>query len=702
MTLSSALHSISDNSLTEAKDSCQTVDILFIGLDDREIDAFLSLIRTGGLSPRGRRIESRESLLQALRTRAWDLLLCRSNSASELNTYRISNLLQHLDKDIPLIKLSPEVSPEAQLKAFRDGAQALLPLQPGELLVHVVVQQLNALITRRRLRQSEALLDISERHHHERVLSSRTAIGYIRDGQICFANQQLIELLGYTHEQQILGLELSQLLLPEQRTEVPRQLQTLLDQHQPIDTTMDLSVVRADNSAFPAHVQFQTCRYDSHTCLSIGITPEQPQYRRSKEDDALTGLKNAIYLVQRLDEAAQRALNGGNDTQLIYIRLDQYDAILAQQGQEAIDGLVTRIAEELSKYIQEPHLLCRFEEDSFAILFHHPSSEETLTLTRKLARQISTLQYQAGENAVSSTASIGLVSINDTAPPASEILHRARRAADSLPNGNGSALYHSPPPLHSQANDDAVRRILKAITECRLKLLYQPIVPLDEHDQTHYYEVLIRLLDDNDAPLPPNTFMTAVEQSDVMIKMDRWILERSMQELHEAGQGQNSLLFINIAGRTLRSRSLLNWFAVQMRELDIAPAQIVFQISETDAAAEQEAALTFTKAVQTLGCGLCLKHFGSSPSSQRVVETLQPRFLKLDGAYVQDLASGELRVDELKDRLQPALDSGKTLIAPLVENNRVISKLFHCGVQLIQGYYLQSPQDKMEYDYFEE
>jgi len=699
MTLSNTLLSNTIHPEASAKDSCRTLDILFIGFDDRDINSLLSLIRTGGLAPRGRRITSREALLQALRERSWDLILCRGELSTKLNVYHTSSLLRELGKDIPLIELSRQVSSEAQLKSFSDGAQALLPLQPGELLVHVVVQQLEGLDNRRRLRQSEALLDIVERHYHERVLSSRIPIGYLNNGRIIFANDSLVELLDYDGEQQLVGLELSQLLPPKQSMEVSRQLQSLLDQHQPIDLTLKLSVVRADHSAFAAQVQFQSCRYHGQTCLSIGITPLQAADQPQRESDALTGLKNGTCLLQSLDAAAQRALHGGNDVHLLYIRLTRYDEILSRHGQEAIDGLIRLLAERLGRLFKEPHLLCRFEADSFALILHHPDSDETLKLARKLTPQLSTLQYRNNGLKLSSNITIGVVTINDTAPPASEILHRARKAADTVTDGNGCALYQTPS-LQTAANQNAVKRILNAISEARLKLLFQPIVPLDERDKTHYYEVLIRLLDDKDAILPPNTFMTSLEQSDVMVKLDRWILKRSVQMLHETEGTQNNLLFINIASRSIHNRSLPDWFGTQVREQGIKPTQIVFQISETDAAAELESALEFTRAVRALGCELCLKHFGSSSNSPRVMAALHPRFLKLDGAYVRDLVNGEITISGLKARLQPALDDGATLIAPLVENNRVISKLFHCGVQLVQGYYLQPPQDRMDYDYF--
>ncbi|MBS99957.1 MAG: hypothetical protein CMI01_14945 [Oceanospirillaceae bacterium] len=457
---------------------------------------------------------------------------------------------------------------------------------------------------------------------------------------------------------------------------------------------------------FKAQVQFQTCRYQGQPALSMNITPEQFSEEANaavhRDDDPLTGLKNGSYLIQRLDDTAQHALAGGHDAQLFYIRLDQYEDLLATHGQEATNGLIRLIAERLDKAFYDPHLVCRFEDDSFAIIFRHPNTDESLKVARKLARQIAGLKLQHAQTTVSTSASVGVVSITDSAPPASELLHRARKAADELTDGNGCVLYQPPATLHPQNDSEAVKRVLTAISDRRLKLMFQPIVPLEADTETHNYEVLVRLLDENGETLAPNFFLTSIEQSDVMVKMDRWVLEHGLQQLREENdKGTQNRLFINLAGRSLHSNSLLTWFQSQLKELQVPPDQIVFQLSESDAAASLAQARRFSELASKLGCRFCLKHFGSSPNSQHVLRQLQIDYVKLDGAYIQDLESGDITVEQLHSQLLVAIERGATIIAPLVENTRVISKLFRCGIQLIQGYYLQPPRENMDYDYFQ-
>ncbi len=681
----------------------KNLNILFLGFAANEIDPLLSLIRTGRMAPRGRRIGNEQELEQALHERSWDLLLCTNHHPGDLQPNQAVQLLQQLNRDLPVIELSEDTSQKAQLLAFQNNINALLPEHPGELLLHVIQREMTALHTRRRLRNTEAVLEVTEHHYHEQIANSRTAIGYIQEGKLAFCNPSLIELLGYDHDSP-LGTPFDKLILPEQRSRVHELIQGCRDQHQPINLTLDLNIVRADNSSIDAQVLIQSCRFKNRGCLVISILPSSRVEVdvTPPDEDPLTGLKNDAYLMQKLDETAQRALGGGHDAHLLYLQLDQHASISARSGgKAAADLLVSEVGTRLAELIAPPHLICRIGEDSLAIIFHDPDTSRAATLGRKLCRLISTLA-PGGDASLSSTCSIGIVTINDSSPPTSELLNRARQACESVSSGNGYALYRSQENLNPQQDEDAIKRILNAISECRLTLLYQPIVPLDQQDKTHNYEVLIRLRDEHDAVLAPNRFITAVEQSDVMVKMDRWVLERSLQLLHDELQsGRRNRLFINITGRSLKSRSLLTWFASQQEELQVPPELIVFQISETDAAAELDNARRFCNQVRRMGCQLCLKHFGSSPNSHIVFDSLETDYIKLDGSWVQDLQSGDLADNTLRQMLEPAIQHRKVLIAPLVETTRVIGKLFRCGVQLVQGYYLQPPREKMDYDFFE-
>lgn len=342
-----------DNNPRAVEQSVRTLDILFLGFQPHEIDGILSLLRSGKLSPRGRNISGQKPLLEALQQRAWDLLLCNCSSKQPPSPERINGLLQHLNRDIPLILIAAEAGAKAQLEAFRQGAQALLPLQPAELLLHGILQQLKELDTRRRLRQCEALLDTTERHLHEQVVRSSTAIGYLDQGGFCFANRSLVELMGYQSPEPLIGGDLALLLTPEQRPQISRKIASLLEQHPPVDATLELSLIRGDSSPLPIHARLQSCRYRGRNCLSITLSPRAAE--GEARVDELSAPEKDAELLERLDEVTQQALNGSHDAQLIHIRLDQYEQISDHYPQAAVDGLLQRFDKVLQEHFQPPH-----------------------------------------------------------------------------------------------------------------------------------------------------------------------------------------------------------------------------------------------------------------------------------------------------------------------------------------------------------
>lgn len=680
----------------------RNINILFLGFAPDEIDPLLSLIRTGRMAPRGRQISSQQDLSQALTERSWDLLLSTTHQPKDMTPQQAITLLHQMDKDLPVIVLAQDSGLDAQLHAYQEGFAAILPQEPGELLLHIIQREVNALTTRRKLRHTEAMLEVAERHYHEQIASSRTAICYVQNGQLIFANDSLKELLSYEQVSHLVGRSLERLILPEQREQTQELIANYHDQHLPVDLRLNLHIVRADNSSFEADVQFQTCRHKGEDCMIVSIRPEQVQDETSPDANADTSLHNRVDPMQALDEATQLALSGGHDAHLLYLRLDHLEKLRANYSTDSCNALINTITTTLQTLSSKELAVGRLEEDSFALLYRNASNEKARQLARKLVQRIAGISVNTDQGRTHLTCTVGIVVINDSAPPASELIRRARLAVDSVKEGNDYVQYISPSASQTSQDEGAIRRILDAICDCRLKLMFQPVVELDPGEKTHNYEVLIRLLDENDTILPPNLFMTVVEQSDVMIKMDRWVLERSLQVLHDAKQeGHRNRLFINLAGRTFNSNSLLKWFAAQLDELDIEPDQIVFQISETDAAASLNQARRFGATVRKMKCHLCLKHFGSSPNSHRVFEMIDPDYIKIDGSYVQDLENDNLDEKELKRLLSPAIKQRKVIIAPLVESTRVIGKLFHCHVQLIQGYYLQPPREKMDYDFFE-
>ena len=77
-------------------------------------------------------------------------------------------------------------------------------------------------------------------------------------------------------------------------------------------------------------------------------------------------------------------------------------------------------------------------------------------------------------------------------------------------------------------------------------------------------------------------------------------------------------------------------------------------------------------------------------------------YVKIDGSFIHDLVNNHANQDSIREVLKPAKDKGVSVIASFVEDASSLSVLWQCGVQLIQGNFLQEPSSLMSFTFNEE
>ncbi|NVK40905.1 MAG: EAL domain-containing protein [Oceanospirillaceae bacterium] len=682
----------------------KNVHILFLGLGPKDTDPIISLLRAARLAPRGRQIEHERDFLEALSERSWDLVICSPNEG-ELKNSRVLHHLIRLDKDIPVILLTDDIDCSRAVKGLKEGMRAVITKQDSELLLLTLQNELEGLETRRQLRMAESRLSDAERRCQELMEVSSHGIACLDGERLIYVNPCFCHLFGYEDNRSLLNLPLEQLVIAEDREELSEQLRAFKDARRK-DMLMQLSGERSDGSSFVANLEMEEARYNGQTCILLTIRPDRQfrELQQAAQQDLVTGLYNRQFLEHSLEEVIQRALDGGHDCNLLYISIDQYNIIRSEIGFEGCDQVARDIADLLRKLINRAHLIARPSDDIFVVIFRDPSPDKSMKLARRLCEAIADSHTTVNNTLLHVTCSIGVTTINDNSPRPDELVSRARMAAESMRNrqggGNGVKLYT----VETQkANDSKTARMLRdAVKDERFRLLFQPVVALHQETDINHYEVLLRLLDPDNREISPNIFLATVDHADLSIQMDRWVIQESLRELRaEMESGKRNRLFISITGSTLLDKDLVGWLSETLREFRLPADRIVFQLSETDVSSQLTAATEFARAVKELHCHICLKHFGTSTSYKEVIKAIPADYIKIDGSYVQDLANGHSHDKSFRRMVEQLNGMDRITIAPLVEGTKVMSKLWKSGVNFIQGYYLQPPRERMDYDFFE-
>lgn len=104
--------------------------------------------------------------------------------------------------------------------------------------------------------------------------------------------------------------------------------------------------------------------------------------------DRLTGLHNATYIRERLDEEIQRALHYQRPCSFVYFIIDRFDLHAAERGEEAAEGLLRQVAVELKAALTEFDRAARLNRNEFALILPDKNKKKAIDIAESICRTI--------------------------------------------------------------------------------------------------------------------------------------------------------------------------------------------------------------------------------------------------------------------------------------------------------------------------
>jgi diguanylate cyclase (GGDEF)-like protein/PAS domain S-box-containing protein len=448
--------------------------------------------------------------------------------------------------------------------------------------------------------------------------------------------------------------------------------------------------------------------FDDHgnVMLISGTARDITEQKRFEEEltyqaqhDNLTGLHNRSYFQSELERVSSRVTRSAAECALLYLDLDQFKYVNDTVGHAAGDRLLKECTAMLKKNIREGDLLARFGGDEFTIILYNIDHDHAIPVAENIRSMFEHYRFYDSGKTFNVTCSIGLTMIDSHTESAEEALSRADLACNISKNQGRNCVheYTEEDNEQSEMAEDMgwVTRVRDAIDNDRFKLLYQPIMSLASGD-IHGYEVLLRLPTEDGPTIKPSGFIPAAERFGLMHNLDRWTVRRAMEFLAELHADNVETQFsINLSGRAVDDHELVNMVRSILNDSGLNPASLTFELTETAAIANLQAARKFIAALKDLGCRMALDDFGSGFCSFNYLKHLPVDSLKIDGAFVQPLATTKVDQAMVQSMNQIAHALGKTTTAEFVENQETFVILKDFGVDYAQGHYIGKPRSRL-------
>ncbi len=415
--------------------------------------------------------------------------------------------------------------------------------------------------------------------------------------------------------------------------------------------------------------------------------------------DELTGLHNRREFESRL----KALLSDSNfETQvhaLCFLDLDQFKIVNDTCGHVAGDALLKDVARLLLAQVRRNDLVARLGGDEFGIILFNCPLKQALIVAESIRDAIRQHRCTWEEHVFEIGVSIGLVPIDSMALSPAEIMINADTACYIAKDSGKNRVHVYQPTDHDflRRHDEIrwLRKINRALDAENFELYCQPIVPIEAADAPCKYEILLRLRDEAGL-MSPADFLPAAEHYSLMPDIDRWVMQAFVAMLERTGgdrfAGRSHLFSINISGQSLCNDDFLDFLIHLFETRNIDPALITFEITETAAIDNHEAALNLIEGLRKLGCTFALDDFGSGLSSLRYLKELPVDYLKIDGHFVQNIETSEVNQSIIAAVTGIARALKLETIAEFVETEEAREVLRRYGIDYIQGWVIGMPR----------
>ena len=416
--------------------------------------------------------------------------------------------------------------------------------------------------------------------------------------------------------------------------------------------------------------------------MALGRNDAERRMQHQATHDDLTGLPNRHLLRERLEAALTVSRRAGSAVGLLLCDLDSFKDVNDSLGHAAGDAVLQQLAARLEATIRPGDLVSRLGGDEFAICVAAPATQLEVMGVADAVVSAMHEPFQLPGLEVPLSTSIGVVVAPTHGRDASTLLRHADVAMyRAKANRAGWSLYDATLDAAQGERLTLTQELRAAITSGRLDLAYQPIISL-RTGEIRSVEALCRWDHPSRGPLPPEEFIALAEQTGLIVPLTEWVTRTAVaqvQQWREQGLAVRCAVNLSLVGviDARASAALLGLFA-QHHDL------LTVEITESWLADARARAVI--DALAQGGVSIAIDDFGTGYCSLAYLRSFPVQQLKIDRAFLRDIATDQRDADVVRAVVQLAHALGREVVAEGVEDEAVAVRLAEVGVQCGQGW----------------
>ena len=671
------------------------VPLIVLGPTRDPVEAINSLLRRAGQPAHCTWIPALRDLGDALTQLNPELLVHVAADPRELEA--VMRVVDQLAPSVPVLELAPSVDEERIAAALALGARDVVTLVSPARLQAVVMREL-------RVFRTERTLDATVKSAHDArsqldtvLQRSNDAIIQVQEGIVTEANPAWLELFGV--EDAMTGQPVMDLFEESTHAALRGALAACLHGRWS-DHPLRANALLADGSVLPIEMTLALGEQDDEACVRL-VVPSRPREETRIIERAMAAAPHAessAGLLRRgelLEALAERLAipSPGGMRCLALIKIDKFAALERVIGATASEEILVEVGRLLRATLHPKELAGRFGGVRFLTLLERGNENDINAWSERLLTRVHKHLMRIRDKSVSVTCTIGLSVVSPGEVNLDAVI------ADALECGRKGAARGGNQALSSdRADNDSrvmsydkvwVKHIKAALMENRFRLVQQPIASLQGED-AGMFDVLVRMIDGQGREVLPSEFMAAAGRNDLLKNIDRWVVGAS---LSFAAQKKPECLFVRLSKESVRDGAFAEWLDNHLRSSRAEPRRLCFQTTEESAASYLPQVTALAGGLRERGFRFAIDSFGGGRDSIGLLESVPLDFVKIDGTITQGLASDPQLQMKVRALVEAARRRNIRTIGERVEDANTMAVLWQLGVQYIQGYFVNEPEE---------
>lgn len=402
--------------------------------------------------------------------------------------------------------------------------------------------------------------------------------------------------------------------------------------------------------------------------------------------DQLTGLPNRSLFRDRLQQEINIASEQNLFITIMIIDIDRFKEVNDALGHEEGDKLLKEVSQRFIRVLGTKDTLARLGGDEFAILIMSNNNDMALELARVLL-DILEEPIELSNGSVFITAKVGITQYPEHGDDVQTLLKQMDAAIIAAKRLNETLHVYEADKDDASGRLALVQKIKNAFEQSEFKLYYQPKVELVSGTLIGV-EALARWPDSNNNYIPPDMFISVMEQTGLISEFSYWALKSAMeQRISWLNDGYDLKISVNIPVTMVLESGFVSRIHKLIQQHDNVDG-IILEITENIFLSDYDRLSRLMNDLQDLGLSFSIDDFGTGHSSLSRLRQLPVSELKIDKSFVIDMLSNKDDEVIVKSTIELAQNLGIRICAEGVETSEVMKQLNHWRCDIVQGYYI--------------